>query len=1287
MSGKTFGQWAGAIIGTVIGVFTGNVMLGYAIGTAIGGYLDPPKGPTIEGPRLSDLNVQISSLGAPMGRVYGTVGLQGNVFWVENNEIKEVIRKDKQGGKGGGGGATVETYSYFATFAVALCEGPVDGIRKVWVGNDLIYNSGSTKLGTLIASSATGNSTAGGGFKSFIASALLQHIRGNKGVKFRFYSGTSDQPVDSRIEADLGVGRTPAFRGTAYIVFYDLPLARYGNTLLGAQVKAEVVRNGSPTGACEPVVTWDDPLLGTGTYSATMSLMLSGGRIYNRTVDGIEIRSTDGEYLGIESGMAVPDGYEVVHVAPNNPRLQLIREDGGNGDLYIGSGEIPLGGIDNPYRSGTCVDLGDDRFIVGGRRADGSYTITSYAATGLQESETASPQTIGGQTGATKSGRTVYFWAFDYIIGVDIDDLEIVGEWYVGAPSGYSNARTPLGVIGNLAYIRTDSASGAPYEGASVIRLLDNNAIELVCELPDTRFHANLNDSTVVSIGDPAKFFSPGLERGGYEILGNVVRAELERSELIEPGDIDTADLTDDVRGYRIAGVQQIRAVLSPLQGAYPFDLIPSGYQLKALRRGKASVKTIPVEELDARGYGSEVRPMLEQAREMDSQLPRKVTLRYLDATREYEINEQYSPERVSSQAVNIREFEIPLVLDNDQAAGIAEVLQYVPWLERTPMTFRLGPEHLDLEPADVITIDAPYGQFPLRLDSIKYSPDGVLECTSRPNAPSVWTPNSVGADGVVPDEEVGLAADTIIELMDIPLIRDADDQPGFAAAMAGTSEDWDGGVLFRSIDNGQTWQDVQAWAAPVTMGYARNALAANDGYVIDRASLLQVDLTAGTLESITEAQMMTGLHWVAYGADKRWELIRFADADLQADGSYILSTLIRGARGTEWATGLHQAGDAVVLLDDADVLGILTSVETLSLVMQWRGVSAGQDISTADNEAFAYRGVNLRPLSPVHPVGMKLGEDWSIGAIRRSRYTTSWWTTGVGRPLGEASEGWEVDILDGAVVVRTLAGPTLPIVYTEAQQIEDFGAAVELIDVSICQMSAIVGRGYPLMAHLIVEGADPYRENVVALLHFDGDDGSTAIVDETGKAWTAMGDAQLDASQSRFGVSSLMLDGSGDYIITPDSPDWYFGAEDFTLEAWVRPNSLTYVPVFAQTVAMGSNASRWHLDLTFGFMTFVVFDASNDAIVTVQSSVSIAADTWYHVAVSRSGDIFRLFLDGVQQGGDVVNATAIPDFAGDMYIGFQRYSSESRYFSGHIDFARITKGIARYTSNFTPGA
>jgi len=127
------------------------------------------------------------------------------------------------GGKGGGGGATTTTYSYYATFAVGLCEGPIVGIKRIWVGSKLIYDVGSASVESIVASG--------------LASSL-----------FTLHLGSETQLPDARMQATLGVANAPAYRGLAYLVLNDYPLKDHGNSLMGAQVKVEVLKATTPTG-------------------------------------------------------------------------------------------------------------------------------------------------------------------------------------------------------------------------------------------------------------------------------------------------------------------------------------------------------------------------------------------------------------------------------------------------------------------------------------------------------------------------------------------------------------------------------------------------------------------------------------------------------------------------------------------------------------------------------------------------------------------------------------------------------------------------------------------------------------------------------------------------------------------------------------------------------------------------------------------------------------------------------------------------------------------------------
>lgn len=218
------------------------------------------------------------------------------------------------------------------------------------------------------------------------------------------------------------------------------------------------------------------------------------------------------------------------------------------------------------------------------------------------------------------------------------------------------------------------------------------------------------------------------------------------------------------------------------------------------------------------------------------------------------------------------------------------------------------------------------------------------------------------------------------------------------------------------------------------------------------------------------------------------------------------------------------------------------------------------------------------------------------------------------------------------------------------------------------------------------MSGLDNYTK---LLLHCDGADGSTNFIDSSfsGKTITAVGNAQIDTAQYKFGGASALFDGNGDYLSIPDSDDWAFGSGDFTIDFWVRFNALP---------ADGKRASFYYqLDST---SNDIMFDLANNngvyiwrflvyisgsSIINVQKSATISVATWYHMAVVRNGNDYMIFQNGTQVGATVTDTDTIPDYISTLRIGDRPLTDYS--FNGWLDEYRISKGIARWTSNFTP--
>ena len=1095
------GQIVGAIIGGVIGGITtggspGGILKGAAYGASIGGALDPAAVPGYDGPRLSDATEQTSGYGVGLNEVDGKAKVSGHVFWIENNSRREVAKKEDTGGKGGGGGGSSTTYSYFGTFAVMLTNHQVQCIERMWDIEGLLLNTGGTDVDTAFATSEKFplSHLYDVASEDILKSALaVTPTPGSEG-EVRLFPGFDDQPVCPRMEADLGVGSTPAMRGCAYLVFYDWPLPQeYAQSIQGAQISAEVIRSAVAGVAVllnEIKILHPAPLIGGYCQYLTPDLT----RVYYAE-DPYNNSANPAEIFGVQN--IGPFGLEprVVgwpNLAEGDP-IRTVTQIQGKGltdvDIGpIGTSDAQLWISDFPGRLsyyplhwarkgslGNGVWFGTDttgKDVYFGFEETDSY-ITVTCPTNIYD---VAIDEDGNGIAVSNNKIDVYDQTLTVIRTIDTtgipgfsgfapDDLWVCYD----APTlyvckGAANAPTNIYPIdmatetpGTLVSLRNmDSV----YPSSTPSRLYSNINIHGSIV---TRFTGGYSNRFLIDFDSIVEHYRMPTPSGDGEDLATVVRRRLERSELIESGDIDATDLVGTVRGFKSQGIGSVRSQLSPMMLAYNFDLIQDGYIVKAVARGNSSVVTIDPDDMDARAFGSKPGVALSNAREMDTQLPSKVIVLHLDKARDYEVNEQYSQTMAASSSVNIEEITLPGVFTPNEAAGIAETIWARRWLEREEFSFSLPQTYRQIQAADVITATMTYGTFEFFVKTVNYTVDGRVECSTVLNDSAVYTPNAVGGDGIAGVTTVGYSGNSVFNLLDIPLVQEVYDTTGFPAAMSGYATGWPGGVLAKSTDSGQTWNPIQGWSSPVTAGVATTILPDHDCFVTDRTNTLTVQFYQSNMAitSITETQMMTGLNWFAYGVNGRWEIGRCVNATLNADGKYTMDTLIRGARGTEWAAALHEEGDIFVFISDADMAFIGADVNSIGASRDYRGVTTGRDIDSASTKPFTYNAVNLKPLSPVQLSGALNVNDWDLAWVRRSRFSTSWWTTGVARPLGETTESWEIDIMNGAVVVRTLTAVTNAVTYTSADQVTDFGSNQTALTFRVYQLSTTVGRGY----------------------------------------------------------------------------------------------------------------------------------------------------------------------------------------------------------------------------------
>ena len=1077
------GQWVGAIVGAVAGFFTGgatwyataaSMAAGASAGMAVGGMIDPPMGPAIIGPRLGDLSVQSASYGAVIPRMYGTTAMAGNIFWVENNALKEVATESTQGGKGGGG-SEVTTFSYYSTFALGLCEGPIFGIRRIWCSGTLIYDAGSTDLETVMASSQ-------------LAPGIRLHL------------GTDTQDADSRMQATLGVDNTPAFRGLAYIVFDDFALANYGNSLLGAQFKVEVVQ--SATLSSEIVSQTAHAV--ASSYARLGAVAIKGRSYSTRWVSGIFLPdilvhevAEDGT---LRSVLAYPGGPSTVQALFTDVSLDRLAFAFGQNTfgadpatLFYSAdigGQIKSLSLTRPYDMWFSVSEVDGVMVGLTWGAELSAQASSRRVYKPDGSFVAVPYTVTNDAIIRTTGEEDHFYIFQNTGRVIEYDNGGWTDSTVALPPGalapirdayYSNGYL-FRVFRQSAAVSGVAVCAYDVIDAASLSVVDTGLISasIVGSVSwPYLFHL---DGSLVGLTGPCDPPSQYNVTGGYyatSVVDKITPGAIQLSGIIESecalaglaaSDIETTTLTDEVYGYRIAAVAAVRSNIDPLQGAFPFDIVQSGYKVKFKRRGiTGSVLTIPEIDLAARD-GNKTIARLTRSREMDTQLPASVTLSYIDVDREYDANTQ-TAERLSGATVNTRSIEMPIAMTATEAAQKTEILLYLYWSERDSFAFYVPPSYASIEPGDVVTVEAGGASYALRLVDVNRQSNGVIACQARPEASYLST---VTADtGSTTSAAVQTAGSTSIELLDVPAMGDINTTAGYVLALGRYRSGWPGGAAYRSKDSGASWSLVDTMTVPSGIGFAGSIIGAPASFgLIDSANRLTVTMHMTSLSSISELQMLNGANHFAYGVDGRWEIIAAMTCALQVDGSYILSDLLRGRFGTEGNATLHAKGDRLVLLDKSSLLFISGSLNDVGVTALYRAQTIGVDDVDTLRRSFTYRARNLLPLAPVYLNGSRdpATNDWSLSWIRRTRIGGEWRDL-VDSTLGETSEAYEVEIYSSVAYtapIRTISGLTAAATsYTSAQQVADFGSNQATLYVKIYQMSAEIGRGTPLVTSI----------------------------------------------------------------------------------------------------------------------------------------------------------------------------------------------------------------------------
>lgn len=199
----------------------------------------------------------------------------------------------------------------------------------------------------------------------------------------------------------------------------------------------------------------------------------------------------------------------------------------------------------------------------------------------------------------------------------------------------------------------------------------------------------------------------------------------------------------------------------------------------------------------------------------------------------------------------------------------------------------------------------------------------------------------------------------------------------------------------------------------------------------------------------------------------------------------------------------------------------------------------------------------------------------------------------------------------------------------------------------------------------------------------------NTGLQDQTSKNMiTYSGNQILESSTVKYGSGAMYFDGSS-YVIVPYNNLWSLGSGNFTIEFWIKTNNSTQYATLISNTPSTFATSDWSLLMnnassSAGDIAFYVADYSTATPLLSTSGSLINDNNWHHVAVVRNGSTWTCYVNGTSQATGTSSAT-IASSTNPVHIGHDPYYT--RTFTGYMDDFRVTKGIARYTTNFTPPA
>lgn len=785
--------------------------------------------------------------------------------------------------------------------------------------------------------------------------------------------------------------------------------------------------------------------------------------------------------VGLGDGPMVYGGGE-----PGNTRIFWLSDNGSSFRLL--KAEFRYGGVITPTLP-VAFSLSFSNVITDFTTMDASRSLSGGSVSGLLYS----PQS--GRVFVIKTnsggGGTIYEYDPDPASG---DPFLVSTKTFEGTPpnidSGISRSGTSFNQI--------SFADGNNVHSVELITGKETVYTNVLGDTASTSAQVFIPDSAQLFAwvgGTPTLIRLNALSGGLYtnDLAGIISDVCDDVGMLPDEYDVSAIAGLYNVRGYTIARPSTGRAVLEKLFQAYFVDGVESDWKIKFKPQSSTPVRTIFESELgSSRGPTGSVPFMETRVPEQD--LPAEISVVFTDPDRDYQQGSghyrrvsQPTPSMYSRKIDNI---EIPLVLTESEGRSIAERALFLAWMSRNQGKTILPWTHIDLDPADVVSIQFNDGRVITdRLINMQIGANFEMEVSSVRSSDPVFTESarvSINTSNV-PNNIIRTPAFSKMFVLDMPLLFDYHDlnrnASRYYVAVGSDTTSFSSADLFQSGD-GLSFTSFDSVNADCTWGTITSGPLAPPRalHSTDDENTFTVTLSVdnGDLSSTSDDDIATGLvnrALIVNTLTGDVEIIQFKNVTANPDGTYTFDTLVRGRRGTDYAVDKHETGEVFIYVTDATVTPQTLGLETLGTTQYFKAVPRGGLLATSPSVPELMESRDLKPYAPNYVRREDDGTDLTVLWNRRTRIGGAWNMIGAGIeevPLNEDFEQYEFFLLPNTptaladfnpddvgtfVFSRTLSSTQTLI--TDADLSANGYTLGDAVNVAVYQRSAQVGRGF----------------------------------------------------------------------------------------------------------------------------------------------------------------------------------------------------------------------------------